>query len=105
MSRSLIVNSTENNMAAGINAADIEIYGTTLCPYCTMAKSLLKKKGVGYTDKSIDKDASLRTEMEQRSNRTSVPQIFIAGRHVGGFDDLVELDMDGELDGMLGLVE
>jgi len=101
MSSSLIINTTNN--ITDINTTKIEMYSTTMCPYCTMAKSLLEKKGSEYIDKRVDNNAALRAEMEQRSNRTSVPQIFIAGRHIGGFDDLVELDMDGELDEMLGI--
>lgn len=79
------------------------MYSTALCPYCTRARSLLDKKGVHYTEFRVDKEPSLRDEMERRSQRTSVPQIFIGETHVGGFDDLAELDIDDELDEMLGL--
>ncbi|MGD8591464.1 MAG: glutaredoxin 3 [Gammaproteobacteria bacterium] len=90
-----------NNPAA--QAAKVEVYSTALCPYCSRARRLLEKKGVQFTEYQVDTDARLRAEMEQRSHRTSVPQIFIDGRHIGGFDDMAELDIDGELDKLLGL--
>jgi len=64
---------------------------------------LLEKKGVTYTEINLDSQPDKRPEMEKLSGRTSVPQIFIDDYHVGGFDDMVELDMDGELDTKLGL--
>ena len=86
-----------------LSAVNVEIYSTAGCPYCDRAKRLLDKKGVPYTEFRIDKERGLRDEMLSRSQRTTVPQVFINGKHVGGFDDLVELEMDGELDEMLGL--
>lgn len=88
-----------------IPAVKVEIYSTGLCPYCTRARMLLDKKGVSYTEYRIDEQRGLREEMIARSQRTSVPQIFINDRHIGGFDDLAELDMDDELDPLLGLVK
>jgi len=64
---------------------------------------MLDKKGVEYTEIRVDKEAGKRKEMEQRSHRFTVPQIFIGDVHVGGFDDLVDLDIDGDLDSMLGI--
>ena len=64
---------------------------------------LLDSKGVSYTEFRVDMDLNLRSEMERRSNRTSVPQIFIGNKHIGGFDDLAELEFGEELDGILGL--
>lgn len=81
----------------------VVVYCTTHCPYCTRAKALLDKKGVEYTDINLDSQPEKRTEMESLSSRTSVPQIFIDDFHVGGFDDMVDLDMDGELDPKLGI--
>ncbi|NOZ52814.1 MAG: glutaredoxin 3 [Gammaproteobacteria bacterium] len=104
MSDSLRVNDL-NNREAEISSVKVDVYSTALCPYCTMAKSLLKKKGVPYIEMRIDKNTLLRREMERRSNRTSVPQIFIADEHIGGFDDLVALDLDNRLDEILGLTE
>ena len=84
--------------------ANVEMYTTASCPFCVRAKMLLEKKGVDYTNFAVDQRPDLRPEMEERaSGRTSVPQIFIDDYHVGGFDDLVDLDMEGKLDEMLGL--
>jgi len=74
-----------------------------MCSYCSRARYLLQKKGVQFIEYPVDTDYTLRQEMERRSHRTSVPQIFIDNRHIGGFDDMVELDLDGELDTLLGL--
>ena len=84
--------------------ARTEIYFTNWCPYCHQAKALLDRKGVDYegidlTHGTLEKIDEMRT----RSGRTSVPQIFIDGQHIGGFDDLSALDRAGELDGLLGL--
>lgn len=81
----------------------VVIYTSAWCGYCTGAKKMLDKKGIEYTEVRIDKEAGKRDEMEQRSCRVTVPQIFIGDLHVGGFDDLVDLDMDGELDSILGI--
>ncbi len=83
---------------------NVVMYTTAHCPYCIRARNLLDKKGVSYTDLRIDDDPGLRPEMIEKANgRTSVPQIFIDDFHVGGFDDMAELDVDGELDTRLGL--
>lgn len=76
----------------------IEIYGTESCAVCGAARLLLKKKGLAYKDISVSLDADARREMEQKSGRRSVPQIFINGRPVGGFDELCALDENGDLD-------
>jgi glutaredoxin 3 len=81
--------------------AKVEIYSTESCPFCKRAKHLLDSKGVGYTEWRIDRLPDLREQMEARSGRSSVPQIFIDERHIGGFDDLSELEIDGELDRLL----
>jgi len=82
--------------------ADVVLYTTGTCPFCIRAKQLLDKKGVTYTEHRVDEDPSLRPEMEEKAGgRTSVPQIFIGERHVGGFDELSELAIDGELDELL----
>ena len=83
---------------------NVVLYTTAMCPYCVRARNLLDKKGVEYTDIRIDEQPEKRAEMETLSKGvTSVPQIFIDDFHVGGFDDMAELDMDGELDQRLGL--
>jgi glutaredoxin 3 len=83
--------------------ARVEIYTRAFCGYCTRAKRLLGEKGVDYEEIDVGMDAAKRAEMIQRAGgRTTVPQIFIEGRHVGGSDDLHALDRDGRLDPMLG---
>jgi glutaredoxin 3 len=77
------------------------MYTTSWCPYCTRARSLLEAKGVGYTEIDVDLEAGAYEEMRQRSGRTSVPQIFIGAEHVGGCDELLELESTGRLDSML----
>jgi glutaredoxin 3 len=80
----------------------VEIYTTRTCPYCHAAKRLLAKKGVAFTEIDVGSSPQLRAGMTQRAGgRTSVPQIFIAGRHVGGCDDLHDLDDAGGLDPLL----
>lgn len=81
--------------------ADIEIYSAGYCPYCFAAKKLLQQKGVEYTEYAVDQKPELRTEMEQRAGRRTVPQIFIDDEHIGGFDDLSALDQAGDLDAKL----
>ncbi|MBK0400753.1 glutaredoxin 3 [Limibaculum sp. M0105] len=80
----------------------VEIYTTPICPYCMMAKRLLQKKGVPFTEINVMGDATTRSEMVQRAHgRNTVPQIFIGETHVGGCDDLFALDERGGLDPML----
>jgi glutaredoxin 3 len=75
-----------------------------MCPYCLRAKKLLDNKNISYTEIKLDEQPERFSEMVQRANgRSSVPQIFIDNFHVGGFDDMVELDLDDELDPMLGI--
>lgn len=81
--------------------AKVEIYCSNFCIYCTMALQLLDRKGVAYHKIQVDRDDSLRTEMEQRSQRSTVPQIFIDDRHIGGCDDLMALDRAGQLEPLL----
>ena len=99
MSNSVFAN---NNSNIG-NSVKVEVYSTEYCPYCTRARMLLESKGVPYVELRVDQDINLRNEMERRSNRTSVPQIFIGNKHIGGFDDLAELEFGEELDEILGL--
>lgn len=80
----------------------IEIWGTEFCGYCAAARMLLKKKGLEYEDVSVSRDPELRREMERRSGRRSVPQIFIDGQPVGGFDELYALEQSGGLDRLTG---
>ena len=80
----------------------VEIYTTPYCPYCTAAKRLLVKKGVSFQEIDVSQDHSLREGMTKRAGgRRTVPQIFIGGVHVGGCDDLHDLDDRRKLDQML----
>lgn len=82
--------------------AQVEIYTKAFCPYCARAKALLADKGAAYDEFDITMDSAKRSEMLSRApGRTTVPQIFIGGRHVGGSDDLEVLDANGQLDPML----
>jgi len=82
--------------------ARVEIYTKFLCPYCARAKKLLESKGAAFEEYDITLGGEKRAEMLERANgRHTVPQIFIDGRHVGGSDDLAELDRRGELDSLL----
>ena len=86
--------------------AEVELYTTMFCPYCARARALLERKGVAYTDIDILDEPARRGEMIRRaSGRTTVPQIFINGEHIGGSDELVALDRAGELDAKLGLAK
>ena len=80
----------------------VRIYTTPICPYCVRAKSLLKKKGADYEEIDVFMDSDLRAEMSEKARgRYTVPQIFIGDTHVGGCDDLYELERTGELDPLL----
>ncbi len=82
--------------------AKIEIYTSPWCGYCARAKQLLNKKGAAFDEIDVSTDNTKRQAMIQRANGGStVPQIFIDGRHVGGCDDLHELDAAGKLDPLL----
>lgn len=80
----------------------IEIYFRPLCGYCELAKKLLDRKGVPYLERNVAADRSLVAEVIGRSGGyMSLPQIFIDGRHIGGFEALAELDRHGQLDNLL----
>ncbi|WP_127959190.1 glutaredoxin 3 [Serratia microhaemolytica] len=81
--------------------AKIEIYTKATCPYCHRAKALLTSKGATFDEIAIDGDEEKRQRMIARSGRSTVPQIFINDQHIGGCDDLHELDAQGGLDRLL----
>lgn len=84
--------------------AKVEIYTKFTCPYCFRAKSLLSKKGVEFDETEVSMGGEPKAEMIRRAGgRTTVPQIFIDGQHIGGSDDLAALDREGKLDPLLGL--
>ena len=82
---------------------EIVMYGTRFCPYCVRARMLLDKKNITYTYIPVDEQKEQRAVMVNRSQRTSVPQIFIDDYHVGGCDELFALESQGELDQRLGI--
>ena len=84
--------------------AEVELYTAPFCPYCPRARVLLERKGAAFIDIDITEEPGRRAEMVRRAGgRTSVPQIFIDGEHIGGSDELVALDRAGGLDLKLGV--
>lgn len=81
--------------------AQVEIYTQDWCGFCARAKGLLSRKGVAFTEIDAPNGSAEREESNRRSGRTTVPQIFIDGAHVGGCDDLMALDGSGKLDALL----
>ena len=80
----------------------VEIYTSPLCGYCHAAKRLLTAKGVSFAETDVSSNLEMRQKMTERANgRRTVPQIFIGGKHVGGYDDLAALERAGKLDPML----
>ncbi len=79
----------------------VVIYTSALCGYCTRAKQLLDSKSVAYQEIRVDQNPEMRLEMIERSQRRTVPQIFIADQHVGGCDDLFALERSNDLDDLL----
>ena len=79
----------------------VVIYSTRICPYCMRAKNFFEKKNIAFDEIRIDQDPTQMQKMMEMSKRQSVPQIFIGDYHVGGFDDLIEHDMGGKLEGLL----
>lgn len=79
----------------------VTIYVTGWCPYCQRAKGLLTEKNVTFNEINVEDEPQFRQEMKSRSNRSTVPQIFIGDKHVGGCDDLFALENNGELDRLL----
>ena len=82
-------------------APKIEMYSNSWCQYCEFARTLLRGKGANFVEISLEEQPERRAEMIKRSGRHTVPQIFIGERHIGGSDDLSELDAEGQLDALL----
>jgi glutaredoxin 3 len=81
---------------------NIEIYSSTVCPYCVRAKALLTQKGMNYTEINIQEDpAQMSVMLERSGGQRTVPQIFINDQHIGGCDDLYALEQAGKLDALL----
>lgn len=85
--------------------AKVVIYTTAYCPYCTGAKAFLRSKNVSFDEIDVTDDPQRRAEMEKLSRRRTVPQIFVDGKPIGGYDDARRLDAKGELDRLLGCAE
>jgi glutaredoxin 3 len=84
--------------------AEVEMYSTMWCPYCSRARALLREKGVEFTEIDVAEEPGRRAEMVERAGGArTVPQIFIDGEHIGGCDELVALDRAGKLDAKLGI--
>lgn len=82
--------------------APVVIYSTTVCPYCVRAKQLLQRKGVAYHEVDLNREpAETRQTLMQTTRHRTVPQIFVQGQFVGGFDELYALEREGKLDTML----
>ncbi|MFT6028495.1 MAG: glutaredoxin 3 [Oleiphilaceae bacterium] len=88
-----------------ISTPHIIIYSSQYCPFCFRAKSIFQQKSVAFEEINVDSDSALRQEMTQKAGQRTVPQIWIGERHVGGCDDLMDLQYSGELDKILGLSE
>ncbi len=84
-----------------VTQAPVTLYTSDWCPYCRRAKDLLTQKNVMFNEINVDDEPKFREEMIARSGRRTVPQIFIGAKHVGGCDDLVELDRGGGLDRLI----
>lgn len=80
---------------------EIVIYASRWCPYCDRARRLMTEKGLTFKEIDVDEDAKLREEMIARSGRSTVPQIFIGAKHIGGCEELVALEGSGELDPLI----
>lgn len=81
--------------------ATVVVYSAGYCAYCSRAKALLERKAVAFTEIMVDQDPAQRAEMERRSGRRTVPQIFIGETHIGGFDEIYRLEREGRLDALL----
>jgi glutaredoxin 3 len=93
----------ESSASASGQPPKVEIYTWQFCPYCIRAKALLDRKHVVYSEYRIDGDQEARSRMALRATgRTSVPQVFVNNRGIGGCDDLYALERSGELDALLG---
>jgi glutaredoxin 3 len=81
--------------------AEIQVYTTSYCPFCSRAKDLLKRKGAEFEEINLDGRDGDRKALQERTGMRTVPQIFIAGKLIGGFSELAALDSKGELDTLL----
>lgn len=78
--------------------ARVLMYATRFCPFCVMARRLFKAKGIAFEEIAVDGCTELRAQMREKSGRYTVPQIWIGERHIGGYEEVADLDRTGELD-------
>lgn len=90
-----------SNEESNTESNKVVMYSTRFCPYCMRARSLLQSKGVAYDEIAVDRDPGKRREMTERAQSFTVPQIWIGDTHVGGCDELFQLERQGKLDPML----
>ncbi|NMX69972.1 glutaredoxin 3 [Pseudomonas sp. WS 5111] len=81
--------------------SQVVVYSSDYCPFCRDAKALLQKKGVAFEEIKVDGKPSVRAEMTKKAGRSSVPQVWIGDKHIGGCDDLFALERAGKLDALL----
>ncbi len=99
----MLGNTEDNSVKEAKNSvANVVMYGTRFCPYCMFARRLLKRKGIEFTEIKVS-GRKLWDELEEKSGRNTVPQIFINDESLGGYDDIAALDRKGELDQKLGI--
>ncbi len=91
----------ESDMPDGQATRPVVMYSTKFCPYCMRARSLLQQKRILFRDVAVDGKPALRQEMVEKSGRFTVPQIWIGDLHIGGCDELMQLERTGALDGLL----
>ena len=80
----------------------VKIYSTKICPFCTRVKQFFDQKGVSYSEIDLTNDDAARAKLVEQTNHRTVPQVFIGDTFVGGYDDVVRLDGEGEIDRLLG---
>jgi glutaredoxin 3 len=84
-----------------MGAAQVTVYSTDYCPFCSRAKSLLRQKSVDFVEVNVEDRPDLRSWLRSASGQTTVPQVFVNNRALGGYSDISDLDRQGELDGLL----
>jgi glutaredoxin 3 len=96
----LVIKKRALNLSKFVN---VELYCNASCQFCNLTRALLSEKGIKFTEHRIDKDKDLKEVMIKRCNTTTIPQIFINSTHIGGYDDLVRMNDNQQLDVLLGL--